>query len=130
MENENNQKHCPKCGKENPNDARYCNACGCILPVRKLDVKVSKAAIVSFVCALVAVGFFVPVFVAAMDFRKLEYMNSSTITPIIKVLDRAKRGKNHITVIYDKTLKWQELSFSAMEIFQTKDKRIEIKGAE
>ena len=65
-----------------------------------------------------------------MDFRKLEYMNSSTITPIIKVLDRAKRGKNHITVIYDKTLKWQELSFSAMEIFQTKDKRIEIKGAE
>ena len=65
-----------------------------------------------------------------MDFRKLEYMNSSTITPIIKVLDRAKRGTNQITVIYDKTLKWQELSFSAMEIFQTKDNRIEIKGAE
>lgn len=65
-----------------------------------------------------------------MDFRKLEYMNSSTITPIIKLLDRAKRGKNQITIIYDNTLKWQELSFSAMEIFQTKDRRIEIKGAE
>jgi hypothetical protein len=25
-------------------------------------------------------------------------------------------------------LKWQDLSFSALEIFQTKDKRVEIKG--
>ncbi|MBU2648641.1 DUF1987 domain-containing protein [bacterium] len=63
-----------------------------------------------------------------MDFRALEYMNSSTITPIIKILERAKRGTNKLTVIYDKTLKWQDLSFSALEIFQTQDKRVEIKG--
>lgn len=63
-----------------------------------------------------------------LDFRKLDYMNSSTITPIIKILERAKRGKSKIKVIYDKSLKWQDLSFSALEIFQTDDQRVEIKG--
>jgi hypothetical protein len=63
-----------------------------------------------------------------LDFQKLDYMNSSTITPIIKVLERAKRGKVQVTVLYKKLLKWQDLSFSALEIFQTKDKRVEIKG--
>jgi anti-anti-sigma regulatory factor len=63
-----------------------------------------------------------------LDFRKLEYMNSSTITPIIKALDRAKRGATKITVLYDSSLKWQDLAFSALEIFQTADKSVEIKG--
>lgn len=63
-----------------------------------------------------------------LDFRKLTYMNSSTITPIIKVLERAKRGSTQITVRYDKTLKWQDLNFSALFIFKTKDNRIEIEG--
>ncbi|MFH2131698.1 MAG: hypothetical protein ABIK68_15095 [bacterium] len=63
-----------------------------------------------------------------MDFRELEYMNSSTITPIIKILERAKRGTNTLTVIYNKALKWQDLSFSALEIFQTQDQRVEIRG--
>ena len=65
-----------------------------------------------------------------LDFRKLDYMNSSTITPIIKILERAKRGKMNVTVQYNKLLKWQDLSFSALKIFQTKDKRVEIKGME
>ena len=63
-----------------------------------------------------------------LDFQKLDYMNSSTIIPIIKILERAKRGKAQVTVVYKKILKWQDLSFSALEIFQTKDKRVEIKG--
>jgi hypothetical protein len=62
------------------------------------------------------------------DFCKLNYMNSSTITPIIKILERAKRGKAKITILYDQSLKWQDLNFSALNIFQTKDQRIEIKG--
>lgn len=65
-----------------------------------------------------------------LDFRKLDYMNSSTITPIIKILDRAKRGKLQVTIQYNKLLKWQDLSFSALKIFQTKDKRVEIRGME
>ena len=63
-----------------------------------------------------------------LDFQKLTFLNSSTITPIIKVLERAKRGNIRVTVLYDKELKWQELNFSALEIFNTDDKRINIEG--
>ena len=63
-----------------------------------------------------------------MDFQSLSYMNSSTITPIIKILDRAKKGMTKITIIYRKTLKRQELNFSALEVFRTEDNRLEIKG--
>ena len=64
-----------------------------------------------------------------LDFRGLTYMNSSTITPIIKTLERAKRGKTRVTVVYLKSLKWQDVIFSALEIFRTKDGRVEIKGS-
>ncbi len=35
-----------------------------------------------------------------LDFCNIEYMNSSTITPIIKILERAKRSKVGVTVKY------------------------------
>jgi hypothetical protein len=63
-----------------------------------------------------------------MNFCDIEYMNSSTITPIIKILERAKRGKVKVKVVYSESLKWQQLIFSALEIFRTKDKRILIQG--
>lgn len=63
-----------------------------------------------------------------LDFRSLDYMNSSTITPIIKVLERAKKGKTQVSIIYNKAIKWQDLNFSALKIFETKDKRVEIIG--
>jgi hypothetical protein len=63
-----------------------------------------------------------------MDFQNLSYMNSSTITPIIKILDRAKKGITKITITYQKALKWQELNFTALEVFRTEDNRLEIKG--
>lgn len=63
-----------------------------------------------------------------MDFKDLEFMNSSSIAPIVKILDRAKRGSNKVTIMYRKALNWQELSFSALVVFQTKDDRIQIKG--
>ena len=63
-----------------------------------------------------------------LDFRKLAYLNSSTITPVIKVLERAKRGNIRVTILYDKALKWQELNFSALEIFTPEDKRVKVEG--
>ena len=63
-----------------------------------------------------------------MDFRSLSYMNSSTITPVIKILERAKKGITKLSVLYQKALKWQELNFSALEIFETNNNQIEIKG--
>jgi hypothetical protein len=64
----------------------------------------------------------------SMDFRQLEYMNSSTITPVIRMLNEAKRGDTRVAILYQDKLRWQELSFSALRIFQTDDKRIEIRG--
>lgn len=63
-----------------------------------------------------------------MDFRSLEYMNSSTITPIIKILERVRNGKSEVLIQYKKSLKWQELTFCALEVFQTKDQRVLIEG--
>jgi len=59
-----------------------------------------------------------------MDFTKLEYMNSSTIMSISKFIEQGKNQDYHLTVLYNKKRRWQELSFSALRIFQTKDKRI------
>lgn len=63
-----------------------------------------------------------------INFENLEYMNSSTITPIIRILEGAKKTGETISVKYNKTRKWQELCFSALKIFETKDHRIEIIG--
>jgi len=63
-----------------------------------------------------------------LDFRALEYMNSSTITPIIRLLRDAGKGTGRVVVLYQRAAKWQDLSFSALTIFATDDKRIEIRG--
>jgi hypothetical protein len=64
-----------------------------------------------------------------LDFMEFEYMNSSTITPILKILDKVKREEKYrIAIVYNQSLKWQELSFSALKIFETKDKKISIIG--
>ncbi len=62
------------------------------------------------------------------DFCNLEFMNSSTITPISKIMETAKNGICHLQIIYMRSINWQELSFSALRIFETRDKRIEITG--
>jgi hypothetical protein len=63
-----------------------------------------------------------------LDFSEVGYMNSSTITPLIRMLDRTKRGEGSVRVLYRKGLRWQELNFAALEVFETTDHRIEIVG--
>ena len=63
-----------------------------------------------------------------IDFRQVEYLNSSTITPLIRILEQAKRGKAAVMVRYNSALNWQSLSFSALYLFQTADGRIKIQG--
>jgi hypothetical protein len=65
-----------------------------------------------------------------LDFRSLQYMNSSTITPVIRALEQTRRGTGRMSVLFRADLKWQHLSFTALKIFETTDARIEIKGAE
>ena len=63
-----------------------------------------------------------------MDFSKLEFMNSSTVTPVAKLLEQIKKGTGSVLLSYTRAKKWQELSFSALKIFETEDERIMITG--
>jgi hypothetical protein len=63
-----------------------------------------------------------------MDFRKLEYMNSSTITPILRMLEDAAHVNSTFSITYDTTLRWQELNFSALEIFRGKNRNFRLEG--
>jgi hypothetical protein len=63
-----------------------------------------------------------------MDFEKLDYMNSSTITPILRILNEIKLSAQSIRILYSKAKRWQDLSFSALKVLQTRDGRIEITG--
>jgi hypothetical protein len=64
----------------------------------------------------------------SLDFRNIEYFNSSTITPVVRLIEEAKRRGAALVIHYDKKLRWQELSFSALQVFHTGDSRIRIVG--
>ena len=55
-----------------------------------------------------------------MDFRDLAFMSSSTLTPVIKVLELARVGEGRVTVAYRKSLRWQDVAFSGLERRSTK----------
>jgi len=63
-----------------------------------------------------------------LDFSALEYMNSSTFTPIVKTIDEARRAGVAIALEYSQAKKWQALSFSALRTFETPDGRIAVLG--
>lgn len=61
-----------------------------------------------------------------MDFKKFQYMNSSTVTPIVQMLESAKQENVSITFLYDRNKTWQELNFQAMKIFESDEPLIKI----
>lgn len=63
-----------------------------------------------------------------LDFSDLEYMNSSTFTPIVKAIDEARRAGVPIALEYSQAKKWQALSFSALRTFETSDGRVAVLG--
>ncbi|MEW5853155.1 MAG: hypothetical protein AB2A00_30515 [Myxococcota bacterium] len=63
-----------------------------------------------------------------LDFRALDYMNSSTFTPLVRLMESARTGLARVRMVYRSGLKWQQLSFSAMKVFETLDRRIELRG--
>jgi len=64
-----------------------------------------------------------------LDFCAVEFFNSSTITPVIRLLEEARQRGARLTVRYRKDLRWQDLSFSALKGFVGADERIRIEGA-
>jgi hypothetical protein len=63
-----------------------------------------------------------------MDFSGLDYMNSSTFTPVVKALDESRRLSVPVVLEYSLSRKWQSLSFSALRTFETLDGRIKVRG--
>jgi len=63
-----------------------------------------------------------------LDFTAVEYMNSSTFTPIVKLVDQARRSAVSVALEYSLERKWQALSFSALRTFETKDGRVTVTG--
>jgi hypothetical protein len=63
-----------------------------------------------------------------MDFSALDYMNSSTFTPVVKALDESRRLSVPVVLEYSVRRKWQALSFSALRTFETLDGRIKVNG--
>jgi hypothetical protein len=63
-----------------------------------------------------------------LDFRALDYMNSSTFTPVVKALDESRRLSVPIVLEYALARRWQALSFSALRTFETLDGRIKVHG--
>jgi hypothetical protein len=63
-----------------------------------------------------------------MDFTGLDYMNSSTFTPVVKALDESRRLAVPVVLEYSLSRKWQALSFSALRTFETLDGRIKVRG--
>ncbi len=63
-----------------------------------------------------------------MDFCALDYMNSSTFTPVVKMLDESRRLSVPVVLEYSLARKWQALSFSALRTFETLDGRIKVHG--
>ena len=63
-----------------------------------------------------------------LDFAAIDYMNSSTFTPLVKLLDEAARGGHRVLVEFAKDRKWQSLSFAALKAFETPDGRVAFRG--
>jgi hypothetical protein len=63
-----------------------------------------------------------------LDFSALEYMNSSTFTPVVKALDSARKAGVRIALEYSLARKWQALSFSALRTFETSHGSVTVSG--
>lgn len=50
-----------------------------------------------------------------LDFQNLDYMNSSSIAPIIQFIFKLNKKAIKTAVLYSAALKWQKVSFKAIE---------------
>lgn len=63
-----------------------------------------------------------------VDFKKLEYMNSSTVPPLIRFINGLNVKGIKTMVNFDRNSRWQALSFKSLEIITMQMKYITIEG--
>ena len=64
-----------------------------------------------------------------MHFEELDYFNSSTIGTLITFIQKARRTKVHLRMVYAGHIKWQTLSFDALRMFERGDQLFELRVA-
>jgi hypothetical protein len=64
-----------------------------------------------------------------MHFEELDYFNSSTIGALISFIQKARRQKVHLRMVYAGNIKWQTLSFDALRMFEKGDQLFELRAA-
>ncbi|NUP07820.1 MAG: hypothetical protein HOW73_17365 [Polyangiaceae bacterium] len=50
-----------------------------------------------------------------IDFRRFEYMNSATVSPIIRFVRRLDRNAASTVLVYDPLIDWQRVNFLCMK---------------
>ena len=63
-----------------------------------------------------------------IKFEKLEYLNSSTVLPIIDLIKKLESNGVDTMVTYDKESKWQIASFKALDVIVQTMNHIKIQG--
>ncbi len=63
-----------------------------------------------------------------LRFDGLQYMNSSTVTPIMKFVRELSAVANRVTVHYDESVQWQATSFRAMRVVARRWPNVEVVG--
>jgi hypothetical protein len=63
-----------------------------------------------------------------MRFERLDHFNSSTITSLIGLVQKAQRRSVRLLLSFDKTVKWQKLSFDALRVLAKGDGLLEIRS--
>ncbi len=63
-----------------------------------------------------------------IEYTRLEYMNSSTVPPIIQFIKKLNLNKIKTLIHYDASSKWQSASFKALETLSLMMPHITVKG--
>lgn len=63
-----------------------------------------------------------------LDFRGLEYMNSSTLKPILTFVQASKEEYRTVLVRYDSQKGWQRLSFKLLQALASSWNNVKIEG--
>lgn len=63
-----------------------------------------------------------------LRFDGLQYMNSSTVTPIMQFVRELSAVAKRVTVHYDESVQWQATSFRAMRVVARRWPNVEVLG--
>ncbi len=62
-----------------------------------------------------------------LHFETLDYLNSSTITAIIQLIQDARAKAVKLVIVFDPSRRWQKLSFDALKVFARDDGLMELR---